>query len=157
MGTGEIILASLTFLALLTAWYVFWKQDQRIKTQMQAQIYADVIDKDRELAKYFIENPDIAKMTYGEGNPLYGKDNSDARQIWSTILAADFYENLFIQFYFDAIPRELMPHWKTNIAKGWVQSAAYRSGHWKELKDLYWDEFVKACEGENITPPKGKD
>lgn len=156
MEAAEITLAIITLLSLLSTWYFFWRQNRRMQTQMQAQMYADLIDKDRELAKYFIEHPDIAKIIYGQGNVLYGNDDSDARAIWSTILAADWYENLFIQHYFKAIASELMPHWRSDIANGWVQSAAYRSDHWNKLKGLYWREFVEACEGKTITAAKGK-
>lgn len=149
-----VVALFLTLVSLIFTWIFLWRQLSQMRTQMQAQMYADIIDKDRELAKYFIEHPDIVKIIYGQGGLLYGNDNSEARDIWATILAADFYENLFIQNSFNAIPSKLFPHWRSDIADGWVQSAAYRSGQWKRIKHLYYKEFVEACEGKNITANK---
>ncbi len=157
----------LTLLALGFTWVVLVKQNRQMtnqlklmKTQMQAQMHADLIDKERELAKYFIEHPDITKTIYGEGNPLYGKDATESKEIWSTILVADWYENLFVQYEFKAIPEELMPHWEVYIANGWVLSKAYRGKHWHNIKDYYWSKFVKKCEEseeEAQQTNKGKD
>lgn len=122
---------------------------------MQAQMYADVIDKDRELAMYFIEHPEIAETIYGKESLLFGKDSAESKEIWATILAADFYENLFIQAHFNAIPKGLWSHWQEDIVAGWVKSEAYRSEHWANLKKLYWKEFVAQCDRLSDTIARG--
>lgn len=145
MSTLEIIALGTAVVLIITLLYIR-RQLIQMRVQMQAQMYADLIDKDRELAKYFIEHPDITETIYGEGNPLYGKDATESKQIWATILAADWYENLFVQYNFKAIPKELMPHWQVDIAKGWVQSKAYRSEHWGNVKGMYWEKFSDLCD-----------
>ena len=122
-------------------------QMRKIKTQMRSAMYADLIDKDRELAKYLIEHPEVAGTIYGKGHPLYGNDDSDAREIWATVLAADFYENVFVQKYFKTIPKKLWPHWKVDAVEMWATSRAYRSSPlWAALERLYWPEFLQECQ-----------
>lgn len=146
LSDPSMIFALIGVIALIGTLGFLAVQISQIRTQMRSQMYADLIDKDRELAKYFIERPEIAGMIYGKGHLLYGNNDTDAKEIWATILAADFYENIFVQKNFNTIPKELWPHWQKDVAKGWVLSQAYHSCHWPKLQALYWSKFVKQCE-----------